>query len=132
MFKLLAAVPAACIAKEFGGVDGIEGGSVSQHPDTFTATHIVKVGIGADIDEEFFQRGNRDTVSLLQGGSSDEGFDDEPGLGDVYVVIEDFFVRTEENGLILHLETVEKRFSELSLRLNICERVVGQMVLERG
>lgn len=55
MFKLLAAEPAACIAKEFGGVDGIEGGSVSQHQDTFTATHIVKVGIGADIDEEFFR-----------------------------------------------------------------------------
>ena len=45
----------ACIAKEFGSVEGEERGGVLQHPEGLAAAHIVEVGVAADIHEDFFQ-----------------------------------------------------------------------------
>lgn len=124
-------MPPACVPKEFGRVDRIERSCIFEHSETLTTSHVVEVGIAADIDQELFQRWDDDAARLLQGRAGYQRFNNVAGLGDVDVVIEDFLVGPMEDGFFSFLEAVEQCFCKFTLCLDVSDGVVGEMMLER-
>jgi len=113
------------------GRGGILAG-VFQHQEGLAAAHVVEVGVAADIHEKLFQHRHGDATNHLKGRTAYQGLYDQPGLGDIDIVIEDLFVRAVEDTAAFVLEAVEKDFRELPLGFYVCESVVGEVVLQRG
>ena len=113
------------VAKEFSSIECKERSGVFQHPDCLFVTHVVEVCVAAYIYEEFLQHWQGDTINLLKWGPAYQRLDNQSGLGDIDIVIENLFVGAVEYAPSFLLESMEEDFCQFPLSLNICECVVG-------